>query len=205
MRNEKCRASPCRTFQCIDNGSFGGGIQPAGWFIQDQNGGTTQNCSRNRDSLLLATGKRSATLGDQGFIAIWEHVYELRGIRYNRSSDKLLIAGVRTSESDVFADCPAEQKRVLQNETDLRAEGLDGIVPDVLTVNRDGAAAGIIEPWNQADESAFTRAGSPDNRDFFAGSDMKFEAGKNGLPRLVFERNIAELDSSLYMRHPSTS
>src|SRR5260370_39335629 len=108
MRNEKCRASPGRTFQCIDNGSFGGGIQPAGWFIKDQNRGTTQNCSGNRDSLFLAAGKCSATLGDQGFIAIWKRVNELRGICDNRSSDNLLIAGVWTSESDVFADCPAE-------------------------------------------------------------------------------------------------
>src|SRR5258706_363560 len=40
MRNEQRRTSPGSTFQCIDNSSFGGGIQPAGWFIKDQNGGT---------------------------------------------------------------------------------------------------------------------------------------------------------------------
>src|ERR1700738_1636791 len=171
MRNEQRRTSPGSTFQCIDNGSFGGAIQPARWFIKDQNGGTTQNCSGNRDSLLLAAGKRSATLGDQGFIANWEHVNELRGIRYDRGGDNLLVASVWTSESDVFANCPAEQQRVLQDEADLRAQGLYRIVPDVFSVDRDGPAAGIIEPWNQADESAFTCAGSPYNCDLFAGSD----------------------------------
>src|SRR5713101_8193886 len=197
MRNEQCRASPPRSFQRIDNGPFGVGIQPAGWFIKDQNGGTTQNGSGNRDPLLLAAGKCGATLGEQGFIAIWEHVNELRGIRYNRSLDNLPVAGVWTSESDVFADCPAEEQGVLQHEANLPAQGLNKIVPDVFTVNQDGAAARIIEPWNQADESALTRAGSPYNRNFFTGSDMQVDPGKNGLPGLVFERNIAELDFSL--------
>src|SRR5258708_4431467 len=185
MRNEQRRTSPGSTFQCIDNRSFGGGIQPAGWFIKDQNGGTTQNRSGNRDSLLLAAGKRSATLGDQGFIAIREHVNELRDIRYDRGGDNLLVAGVWTSESDVFADCPAEQQRVLQNETDLRAQGLYGIVPDIFSVNRDGAAAAIIETWNQADQGAFTCAASPHNCDLFPWSDSSVDAGKNLLPRLL--------------------
>src|SRR5712692_2082345 len=205
MRNEQCRASPRRTFQCIDNGPFGVGIQPAGWFIQDQNGGTTQNGSGNRDPLFLAAGKCGATLGEQGFIALWEHVNELRGIRYNRGLDNLLVAGVWTSESDVFADRPAEEQGVLQNEANLPAQGLHQIVSDVFTVNQDGAAAGIIEPWNQADESALTRAVRSYNRNFFTGSNAQIDPGKDRLPRFVFERNIAKLDFSLKSRHLSSS
>src|SRR5712691_3326723 len=200
MRNEQCRASPRRTFQCIDNSPFGVGIQPAGWFIQDQNGRTTQNGSGNRDPLFLAAGKCGATLGEQRFIALWENVNELRGIGYNRGLDNLPVAGVWTSESDVFADRPAEEQGVLQHEANLPPQGLNKIVPDVFTVNQDGAAARIIEPRNQADESALTRAGCPYNRNFFTGSNTQVDPGQDGLPGFVFERNIAKFDFSLKPR-----
>src|SRR5712664_2546625 len=205
MRNQQGRASPGSTFQCIDNGPFGGRIKPTGRFIQDQDGGSSQNRPGNGDALFLAAGKGGATLCDQGFITVWKPVNELGGIRYHGRRDNLLLAGIWTSESDVLADCPAEQQGVLQNETDLRAQGLDGIVSNVFGVNRDGAAARIIEPWNQADESAFARAGGPYNRDFFTGSDTQVDVGKNGLPRMVFERNIAKLDFSPKPRHFSSS
>src|SRR6266852_5802958 len=205
MCNEQGRASLGSTLQCIDNGPFGGRIKPTGRFIQDQDGGSSENRPRNGDALLLAAGKCGATLGDQGFITVWKTVNELGGIRYDCRRDNLLIAGVWTPESDVFADCPAEEQGVLQNETDLRAQGLNGKVSNVFAVNQEGAAAGIIEPWNQAYESAFARPGGPYNRDFFTGSYTQVDTGKLGLPGLVFERNIAELDFSLKPRDFSSS
>src|SRR6266852_3607740 len=121
MRYQQGGASPGSPSQCIDNGSFGGRIKPTGGFIQDQDGRSSQNRPGDGDALFLAAGKSGATLGDRGFVAIGKTVNELGGIGHNRGRDNLLIAGVWTSKSDVFADCPAEEQGVLQDKTDLRA------------------------------------------------------------------------------------
>src|ERR1700687_378157 len=121
MRNDQSRASSGCAFQCINNGSLGGCIEPAGRFIQNQNGGSSQNRPSDRDPLLLSAGEGGATLGDKGFVTIWKQVDELGGIRYCCRSEDLLIAGAWMAKSDVLADSSAEKKGVLQNETDLRA------------------------------------------------------------------------------------
>src|SRR5712691_13021438 len=113
MRDKQSCASPGRTLQSIDNSSFRGGVQPAGWFIKNQNGGTTQNCSGDCDSLFLAAGKGRATLGDQGLIAIWKNVNELRGVGHDSGRDDLLTGGARASESDVLPDSPTEKQGIL--------------------------------------------------------------------------------------------
>ena len=66
---------------------------------------------------------------------------------------------------DVFADGGGKEKRVLQDDRDLRAQRFFRDLAHVAAIERDNARGRIVKSRHQTEQRAFARAGSADERD----------------------------------------
>ena len=88
-------------------------VQGRGGFIQDQDRGIAQNGTGNRHTLSLTAGQIFALLAYQPVISAQILQDTFMNVRLFRRLDNLLLACPWFSYSDVFADTPLKQHRVL--------------------------------------------------------------------------------------------
>ena len=82
--------------------------------------------------------------------------------------DDLVLAGAWLAEGDVFANGAAEQKHVLPDIGDVLAQRMARHLGNVLAVDDDAAALGIVEAQDQIEHCRFAAAGRPDQRGHLA-------------------------------------
>src|SRR5215207_5824791 len=105
--------------------------------IQDQDGGTADDGPRDSDPLSLASGEGVAPLSYDGLVPIFEVHDEVVGVGCFGGLDNVLLDG------------GAEEDRVLEDDPDLLAQGLELEVLDVSPVDPDGAASWFVEAEDQ--------------------------------------------------------
>src|SRR5262249_6378788 len=137
-----------------------------------------------------------SALGDPGRVPGRQFSNEVVNISSDRSVENLFIGCGGTSEGDVVSNRPVEQKGVLQNHADLLAQRFDGKFANVLTINEDTSALGIVEPGNKAYQCGFPHACMPHNRDFLARLNGQVKMRQHILSRFVTESDITKLDMS---------
>ena len=129
--------------QCIEarlNGGFDLTVECRGRLIQDQDRRILENDAGDGDALALAAGQLDAALSDLSFITmtaapILEVGDELVGMGKPRCRDDLRVARFGTAVADVVADRTMQQRGVLGDDGDLRAQALLGRDRNVVAVN----------------------------------------------------------------------
>src|SRR5215217_4759774 len=144
--------------------------------VQDQDGGAADDGPRYSDPLSLAAREGVAPLADDGLVPIFELHYEVVGVGRFGGLDNLLRGGVQLAIGDVLLDGGAEEDRVLEDDPDLLAQGLELVVLYVSPIDPDGAASGFVQAEDQADEGRLAGSRSADQRHPLAGKDVKDDA-----------------------------
>jgi hypothetical protein len=71
----------------------------------------------------------------------------------------------------MFRERAMEQRRLLLHDGDLAAQRLLRGLRDILTVDQDAAAGGVVQPLHQLDECRLAGARAADETDALAGLD----------------------------------
>src|SRR5262245_5621128 len=91
----------------------------------------------------------------------------------------LRIADPARAQPDVVLDGPGEKKWVLQHDAEAAAQVGQVHLPDIDSVNADGASLDIIETHEQGDDGRLAGAGVADNSYAFAGFDDERRIAQN--------------------------
>src|SRR5258708_18769164 len=110
MSNDQRCAPRSGSIERVNHDLLGGGIQVARRFIQNQNGCIPQDGPRDGDALFLSARESSASLGDEGLIALREPLNKLIGVGGHRGSNDFFVARTGTTKSNVLADGAAEEQ-----------------------------------------------------------------------------------------------
>src|SRR5262249_48381516 len=110
--------------------------------------------------------------------------------------DDLFPAGFGPSVGNVLRDRAEEQKRVLQDDADVPAIGLDVISTDIDAIDEDGALGDVKEAAQKVDQGRLAGAARPDQADHFACDNRQIEAMQD-LARPVLEADAAQFDPAL--------
>src|SRR5215217_9750689 len=119
--------------------------------VQDQDGGVPDDSPGDSDPLSLAAGEGVSPLADDGLVPIFEVHDEVVGVGCFGGLDNLLRRSVQLSVDDVLLDGGAEEDRVLEDDPDLLAQGLELVVLYVSPIDPDGASSGFVEAEDKAD------------------------------------------------------
>ncbi len=195
MGDEQRRAAPGDAVDGPLNLVFGGAVDRARRVVQDQDTRVGQQRARNRKPLPLSTGKRDALFADDGRVAVSKVADKAVGLRGFGGSRDGFRRSVTDAESDVTRDRPREQKNVLFDDRNLRAQRLQVPLPHVHPVDQDTALAGVVGAVDELRQRTFTRTRLPDHRDRLArfGPERKPPQAHLG-PCAVGETDVLEAD-----------
>src|SRR6266700_1150261 len=87
--------------------------------------------------------------------------------------DQLGVTRLRTCIQQVLAHAGVEQEGVLEDDTNLRAERLNGQVAEVEAIEADAACRGIVEACQQVGSGRLSRPTWPNQRDQLAWFDVE--------------------------------
>src|SRR5215217_1731654 len=119
--------------------------------VQDQDGGVPDDGPRDSDPLSLPSREGVAPLSYDGLVPILEVHDEVVGVGCFGGLDNLLRGSVQLAVGDVLLDGGAEEDRVLEDDPNLLAQGLELVVLYVSTIDPDGAPSGFVEAEDKAD------------------------------------------------------
>ena len=157
------------------------GVERAGGFVENEDARLGKKGAGDGEALALAAGELDAALADDGVVGFREALGELIDAGGAAGKEKLLFGGVGAGEEDVLADGAVEEERVLQDDAELRAEGVEVDVRKVDTVDEDAAAGGRVEGAEEADDGGLAGAGGADERGDGAGLCVEADAMQDGL------------------------
>lgn len=142
---------------------FGAGVEGGGGLVEDDELGVAHVGAGEGDFLPLAGGEVGAAVE-----APAEHVVvaagELGGDGVGEgffggvTDAGEVVEGVDVAEADVFLEEHVVTHVVLEDDADLAAQGVDGIVAEIDTVEEDDAVVGIVEAGEEFDEGGFAGA-----------------------------------------------
>ena len=91
----------------------------------------------------------------------------------SRGRDHVGVVRVGPAVEDVVAHRAVQQRGVLRDHADLRAQAVLRAVRDVLAVDQDAAAFDVVEAQQQVDDRRLARARAADQADLLAGADVQ--------------------------------
>src|SRR6266705_2607243 len=137
--------------------------------------------TRDRETLLLATGDIHAALGDHGIKLVLHFLDEFARLR----------------------DLSREEHGLLWHKTDFRAQMLLRHLADIEAVNQDAATVDIVKARNQTDQCRFACSGASDDRCGLAWPGAEGNVAEGWLFRArIAESHVLELNISLYLVGP---
>src|SRR5216684_2929270 len=134
----------------------------------------------------LAAGELDAALADLRGVAapplpVLELEDELVGMGELRRPHDLGLGRLRAAVADVFADRAVQQRGILRDHGDLRAQALLGDGGNVLPIDQDAAALEVEEAQQQVDQRRLAGAGAADQPDLLARPHGQREAVDDGI------------------------
>lgn len=184
--------------------AFAFGIEGAGGFVEDEDGGIAKDGAGDGDALTLATGEFDAAFTDDGFVAVGEGGDEIMGIGLARGGFDLVLGGVPAGAGvgDVFPDAAAEKDDILRDEGHTGAKLPERIAAGRLAIDKDLTGVRIKEAEEQVDDGGFTGAAGADEGDTQAGLGGEgdiFEDG-NLRPGGISEADVLKLNPALKLK-----
>ena len=118
-----------------------------------------------------------------------------------RGGHHLGLGGVGAAVEDVVAHRAVQQRGVLRDHADLRAQAVLRHVGDVLAVDQDAARLDVVEAQQQVDERGLAGARAADQADLLARADLQRQPvdDTRAVAGAVGEADVLEAD--LAARH----
>src|SRR6185437_14504731 len=91
-------------------------------------------------------------------LPVFEPLDEVDRVRAPRGLAHLGVGRFGPAVTDVVADRPVQERGVLRDHRDLRAQRLLGDAGDIVTVDQDAAVLDLVEAQQQVYERRFARA-----------------------------------------------
>ncbi len=172
----------------LDRG-FDFAVERAGGFIEQQDGGVFEHNSRDGNPLPLAAAQLDSALADVGSVAgaphrIAQHDDEVVRLGALRRGLHLGIPGIGPAVADIVADGSMQKRRILSHHADLGAQTILRRERDVLAVDQHPSLRYVIEAQQQIDDGALPGAGTADETDFLARTNMEIEIVDHGARRV---------------------
>src|SRR6266699_3897914 len=129
---------------------FGGAVNRAGRVVQDEDAWIGQQGARNGDALPLSARKRHTALANQRVVTIFEAQYEVVRLGIFRGLlNRRLIRPLSQSIGDILSDGTREEKDILLDGRNLRAQRVQAPLAYVDAVNQDAAFVDVINAIDQ--------------------------------------------------------
>lgn len=113
----------------------------------------------------------------------------------------ILVGGRGPRVADVVHERVVEQHRLLRHDAEVAAQAGDRDVADVGAVDGDGAAVGVVEAEEQAQQRRLAAAAFADDGDGRARWDVERDVFQRGPPPVVGEGDVAEGDVAVAGGH----
>ena len=129
-----------------------GRVQAGGRLVQDQHRGVPQEGPGQADPLALAAGQRAAALADGRVVAARQGGDEklVLRVRGRAAAAYLLGRGAGPAVPDVVRHRAREEQRLLGQQRDVVAQGVQGELAEVDPVDQDPAVVRVTEAQQQA-------------------------------------------------------
>src|ERR671921_426209 len=161
------------------------GVESGLGLVQDQDRGIPEHGPCDGDALPLSAAQTLAALGEHGVEAFRQLPNKTVGPGELGYGLDLLPARPRPPVGNVLGDRRPEEQGVLRHEGQGVAQGLEGEVLYVFTVDEDPSFLRVVEAGDEARYRGLARAAHPDERDPAPCFDIEVHAAQD-LPRLVF-------------------
>ena len=125
------------------------GVECRRRLVQDHDRAVANDGARNANTLTLATRKRVSAFADDRVVTVRHAADEFVGVGYFRGGNDLFVGCAGASVGDVFADCPAEQDRLLQYEANLGPQRVKLEGCDIDAIDQNASATGIVKAREQ--------------------------------------------------------
>ncbi len=106
--------------------------------------------------------------------------------------DHVGLGGVGAAEEQVLPHGAVEEEDILQNDADLLAQALEGVIVQVAAVQGDGAVGQVVEAGDQADQGSLAHAGGSDQGHHGFGRGLQADILQDADAGGVFEVDVAE-------------
>ena len=104
--------------------------------------------------------------------------------------DHFFVGRIQSSVTDIFHDRTVKQPGILQYHTETFSQISPVKVPDIVSVDQDSSAVGIIETHQQFHQCGFSGTGRTDDRDLLSRLHLLGEIFYNDLIRAVAEAYV---------------
>ena len=117
------------------------GVECRRRLVQDHDRAIANDGARDANTLALTARKRVSAFAYDSVVTMRHAADEFVGVGYFRGGNDLFVGCAGAPVSDVFANCPAEQNRLLQYEADLGSQRvkLEGCDVDAIDQNASTA------------------------------------------------------------------
>ena len=173
---------------------LGSAVERAGGFVEDQDRRVLEQGAGDCHALFFAARELEPALADHRLIAIRDDRDEaVDGGAAGGFLDHLLAA-VGAAIADVVTDGVVEQNGVLGDDPDRRSKAFLGDRSNVLAVDGDSTAAGIVKSIQQPGDGRFAGARRTDDRATRPGRNVDCHAAQDLPLGLIAEIDILEAD-----------
>ena len=177
-------------------------VERARRLVENQNLRPPQKRARDREPLPLSARQLDAAVADGRVVRAGQAVDELISRRpLGRRPDGVIVRQ-RRAVADVVADAAREQRRLLHDRGDLRAQPSRIERPDVVPSCKYPPLVGIVKAQQQVEQRRLARTRLPHNRDDVARRHVQIDAfqGFDVRPRRVPEPDAFKRDRSVERR-----
>jgi len=157
VRNDQRRSPAGSNIHAGLNGLLGFGVQRRSGFIKHQNRRVLEQCSGNRNALLLATRKLETPFAHLGVIAIRQRFYELMQVRRFGGGNHLVTRGRWVAVQNVVIQTVVKQHRILRHNRNATAQAVLINLADIDAVHQNAAARHIIKAIDQTGQRRLAR------------------------------------------------
>ncbi len=152
--------------------------------------------------MTLAAGELHAALADHGLktqaaLAVVQRFDELVRAGLVRGAPEVFFGGVGLAVTQVVPDGAVQQRGVLSDHADIRAQAFLADLGDVLPVDEDAAALQVIEAQQQIDQRGLAGARRPDQADLLAWANVDAEPADHAALLAVVEMHVLEAHTAL--------
>src|SRR5205085_141509 len=164
--------------------------------VENEDGWICDDRARDRDPLTLPAGEREAALAEDGVVLLGQLRDELRGAGEPGGLLDRGVVRVREGEADVLAHRVREEERLLEHERDRTPDVGQPQLPNVVAVEQDATAVGVVQAREQPGDRALARARRADERERLARRDLEIESVEDRRIALVSETHAFESDGA---------
>ena len=149
------------------------GVEGAGGLVEDEDARVLEDGAGDGHPLLLPAGELHAALADERRVALGEALDEVVRVGGARGGLDLRVGGPGAPVADVVGDAAAEEDGLLRDHADAAPQAVGRDLPQVVAVDEDAAAVGIVEAREERREGGLARARGADQRHHLAGADRR--------------------------------